>query len=337
MLSGAGCTVVAEIAQAHDGSLGTAHAYVDAAAEAGAHAVKFQTHIAAAESTRAEPWRKRFSRQDESRYDYWRRMEFSVEQWGGLAEHARERGLAFLSTPFSLEAADLLERVGVAAWKIGSAEVVHTPLVRRVARTGLPVLLSSGMCTFGELDVAVECVRATGAPLAVLQCTSAYPCPPEKVGLNMLAELQTRYGCPVGLSDHSGTIYSSLAAVALGASLLEVHVVFDRRCFGPDVDASITVDELAKLTQGVDFLGKALSNPIRKNEAAEEYAEYRRIFGRSIVAARGLPAGTVLSLSNVGFKKPGGGLPAIAWEAIEGRRLRKALELDERIEEVDLD
>ena len=177
---------MAEVAQAHDGSLGAAHSFVDAVAGVGADAIKFQTHIAAAESTPAEPWRVRFSDQDRSRYDYWKRTEFSEEEWRGLKTHAEERGLLFISSPFSIEATELLERVGVRVWKVASGELGNVPLLDRLARTGLPVVLSSGMSSWDELDVAVQRLRSSSVPVAVLQCTSAYPTPPEKVGLNML-------------------------------------------------------------------------------------------------------------------------------------------------------
>src|SRR5574341_1605298 len=174
------CLIIGEVAQAHDGSLGMAHAFIDAIANAGADAVKFQTHIAAAESTPGEPWRVKLSPQDATRYDYWKRMEFTEEQWGGLARHASERGLIFLSSAFSFEAVDLLNRIGVTAWKVGAGETTNLPMIERMARTGKPVILSSGMSTWAEMDAAVECVRKHEAPVAALQCTTAYPCPPEK-------------------------------------------------------------------------------------------------------------------------------------------------------------
>ena len=227
--------VIGEVGQAHDGSLGTAHALLDAIADAGADAVKFQTHIAAAESRTDEPWRVRFSYQDDTRYEYWQRMQFTADAWAGLRRHAEDRGLAFLSSPFSLDAVELLRRVGVAAWKVASGEVANTPLLDAVAQTGQPVLLSSGMSGWTELDNAVKRLRAGGAgPLAVLQCTTAYPVEPERVGLNVLGEIHERYRCAAGLSDHSGTIFPSLAAVALGARALEVHVTLSREMFGPD-------------------------------------------------------------------------------------------------------
>jgi N-acetylneuraminate synthase len=329
--------VVGEVAQTHDGSLGLAHAFVDAIADAGADAVKFQTHIAEAESTPAEPFRVAFSQQDESRYDYWRRTAFTEEQWAGLAGHARERGLLFLSSPFSLEAVDLLEGVGVPAWKIGSGEVANPALLDRVARTGLPVLLSSGLSPIAELDDAVARVRAAGAPVAVLQATSAYPCPPEQVGLNVIPLLAAHYGVPVGLSDHSGTIFPSLAAVVLGASILEVHVTLSPNMFGPDVPASVTTAELAELVRGVRFLERALASPVDKDAVAEELGDLRALFTRSVVAAADLEAGTVLSEANLALKKPAGGLPPGRLAELVGRRLRRPVAADAQLTEDDVE
>jgi N-acetylneuraminate synthase len=330
------CLIVGEVAQAHDGSLGTAHAYIDALANAGADAVKFQTHIAAAESTPGEPWRVKFSPQDASRYDYWKRMEFAEEQWRGLAEQARDCGLLFLSSPFSLEAVDLLERVGVPAWKVGAGETTNLPMLERMARTGKPVILSSGMSTWAELDAAVECVRKHDAPVAVLQCTTSYPCPPEKLGLNVIAELRERYSCPIGLSDHSGTIYAGLAAVTLGANILEVHVTFSHECFGPDVIASVTTGELRQLVEGIRFIEKAKANPVDKEALAAELGALRQTFTKSIVARVDLQPGATLREEDLAIKKPGTGIPAARLREVIGRRLLAAVKADQLLRESDL-
>lgn len=319
------CFIIGEIAQTHDGSLGTAHAYIDALARTGADAIKFQTHIADAESTPGEPWRVKFSRQDETRYEYWKRMEFTEAQWRGLAEHAAECGLVFLSSAFSFAAVELLERLGMSAWKVGAGEITNLPLLEMMARTGKPVLLSSGMASWEELDAAVATVRAHEAAVAVFQCTTAYPCPPEKLGLNVLAELRKRFQCPVGLSDHSGTIYAGLAAATLGAQLLEVHVTFSRECFGPDVPASLTTAELKQLVEGVRFIERAQANPVNKQAMAEELGELKRTFGKSIVAARDLAAGEQLTLANLAFKKPGTGLSPARLNDVLNRTLKRAL------------
>ncbi len=228
------CFIIAEVAQAHDGSLGSAHAFIDAIAQAGADAVKFQTHLADAESSQLEPFRVKFSRQDETRYDYWKRLEFTEDQWEGLARHAEGRGLVFLSSPFSLKAVELLDRLGMRAWKVASGEIANAPMLDRMAFTGKPILFSSGMSGLGEIRWAMDRVRSKVSEVSVMQCTTAYPCPPEKVGLNMLDVLRREFRCPVGLSDHSGTIFPGLAAVTLGIEVLEIHVTFNRDMFGPD-------------------------------------------------------------------------------------------------------
>ncbi len=322
-----GCLIIGEVAQAHDGSLGLAHAFIDAIAHAGADAVKFQTHIAAAESTPAEPWRVRFSRQDATRFDYWKRMEFKEDEWHGLKRHAQERGLLFLSSPFSMEAVELLERVGVAAWKVASGEVVNAPMLDRMAKSGRPVLLSSGMSPLAELDSAVERLSEGGVPVAVLQCTTAYPCPPEKIGLNVIAELRARYGerCAVGLSDHSGTIYPGLAAVTLGADVLEVHVALSREMFGPDVPASVTSCELRQLVDGIRCIERMLANPVDKDAQSAEAAPLRGLFTKSVVARMAIPEGTVLREEHLAVKKPGTGIPAEKLRQLVGSRTTRTL------------
>ena len=335
--TGKPCMIIAEVAQAHDGSLGTAHAYIDAVADCGAGAVKFQTHIAAAESTPDEPWRIKFSPQDATRYDYWRRMEFTEAQWVGLKRHADERGLLFLSSPFSFEAVDLLDRVGVAAWKIPSGETANTPMLDRMLATGLPVLLSTGMSPQSEIDDAVQHIRKSGVPLVIFQCTSAYPCPPEKVGLNLISSFRERYDCPVGLSDHSGTIYPGLAAVTLGIQMLEVHVTFSRQMFGPDVPASVTTAELRQLVKGIRFIEKMMINPVDKEEMARDMEALRSMFTKSVVARRNIEAGTILSNDDVTLKKPGTGIPAARLPEIVGRRLKRSIAADTLIAEEDFD
>jgi N,N'-diacetyllegionaminate synthase len=328
-----GCLIIGEVAQAHDGSLGMAHAFIDVIAEAGADAVKFQTHIAAAESTPDEPWRVKFSQQDATRYDYWKRMEFTEEQWCGLKKHAVDKGLLFLSSPFSLEAVELLTRVGVAAWKIASGEVSNGPLLERTLDTGLPLILSTGMSSLEEVDSVVKRVKAHGSPLAVLQCTSSYPCPPEKVGLNLIPFFRERYQCAVGLSDHSGTIYPGLAAATVGAEVLEVHVTLSREMFGPDVPVSLIPAELGQLVEGIRFIEKMLANPLDKDAQAEETAPMRDLFTKSVVARIDLPAGIELQEKHLAIKKPGTGIPSSRQRELVGARLKKSMKADELLRE----
>ena len=315
--------VVGEVAQAHDGSLGTAHAFIDAIADAGADAVKFQTHIAAAESSALEPFRIKFSQQDATGYDYWKRMEFTPEGWAGLAEHAHQRGLIFLSSPFSEEAVEMLDRIGMPAWKIASGEVNNPLLMERIIATHKPVLLSSGMSSIAEVDAVVAQIQNLGLPLLVFQCTSKYPSGPEDIGLNMLDFYRQRYHIPVGLSEHSGKIYTGLAAASLGVDMIEVHVTLSRQMFGPDVIVSLTPAELRQLTDGVKFIQTALTHPVEKDARAGEMVEMRNLFSKSLVTRRNLQAGQTLQREDVTARKPGTGIPAARITEFLGRTLRR--------------
>jgi N-acetylneuraminate synthase len=331
------CLVIGEVAMSHDGSLGLAHAFIDAIADAGADAVKFQTHIASAESTPAEPFRVKFSRQDATRYDYWKRMEFSENEWRGLATHCEERGVLFISSPFSFEAIDLLQRVGQPLWKIASGEVSNIPLLDRVLDTGAPVLLSTGMSPLKETDAAVARIKARGSKAGVLQCTTAYPCPPERVGLNLIPVYRERYGCWVGLSDHSGTIYPGLAGATMGIDVLEVHAALSREMFGPDVIASVTTSELRQLVDGVRFIERMRTHPIDKDASARDTDPLRRLFTRSVVARRALPQGAVLTSDDLVLKKPGTGLPPDRLADLVGKRLARAVEEDQLLTADDIE
>ena len=326
---------IAEVGLAHEGSLGTAHAYIDAAAATGVAAVKFQTHIAEHESTVEEKFRLKVFPQDATRFEYWQRTGFEKAQWLEVAAHAREAGVIFLSSPFSEEAVDWLIECDVLAWKVASGELTNHPMIRKMAQTGKPILISSGLSSWHELDETVQVARSEKAAVGVFQCTSSYPCPPEQWGLNVLAELQSRYGCPVGLSDHSGTIVPGISAAALGASMLEFHVAFSKSQFGPDSRASLTFEQTAELIAGVKQLDVALSNPVKKDEQAENLSHLHRLFTKSITAARSLPAGHQIKREDLAFKKPGTGISAKCLDAVMGKCLRIAVQADHFFSESD--
>lgn len=319
--AGAPAYLIAEVAQSHDGSLGLAHAFIDAAADAGADAIKFQTHIAAAESTSDEPFRVRFSVQDETRYDYWKRMEFSVAGWQSLFDHAKYRQLAFLSSAFSLAAVDLLDSIGVPAWKVGSGEYKSIPMIEKMAQTGRPILFSTGMSSWDEIRSTVDIIRPNGCPFAVLQCTSKYPTPIDEVGLNVLQEFGDEFSAPVGLSDHSGSIWPSVLAIARGASMIEAHLTLDRRMFGPDVPASLTVDEFRQVSTARDTFARLDDHPVDKDKLASDLKDMRAIFTRSLSPVRALEKGEVVIAESLIAKKPGTGIPEARISEVIGRKL----------------
>ncbi len=320
---GEACFIIAEVAQAHDGSLGIAHSYIDAVAQAGADAIKFQTHIAAAESSIDEPFRVNFSYEDPTRYDYWKRMEFTEDQWIGLAEHCEEAGIVFLSSPFSNEAVDMLVRVGMPAWKVGSGEVNNSVILNSMTETKKPILLSSGMSCWEEIDKSVSTIKKSGTPLALFQCTSIYPTLLNEVGLNLISDMRERYRVPIGLSDHSGLTSPALAAIATKADLLEVHVVFDKQLFGPDTKASITISQLKEIVAFRDQYFLMDQNPINKDEMALKLSDMKSLFNKSVVLTDSINKGEPISRKLLDVKKPGIGIPANCIEDCIGKKARK--------------
>ena len=309
--------VIAEAGMNHDGSLGNAMRMAEVAAQCGADAVKFQLHDAAAETTRDAPSPPYF--QHETRWEYFERTAFTDEQWAALKQACEDVGIDFLCSVFSLEAVDRLERIGAERYKIGSGEVTNLELVRGVAATGKPVLLTSGMSSWEELDRAVE---AAGDDVTVLQCTSEYPTPPEHVGLNVLAELRERYGKPVGLSDHSLGNYAAFAAVALGATVIEKHFTLSTDLYGPDAAMSMDPDELEDLIDGIRSIEAMLDSPVDKDDLGEDILEMKRVFEKSVVTTREIPAGAEISREWLAAKKPGTGIPARLIDGVVGRKAK---------------
>jgi N,N'-diacetyllegionaminate synthase len=222
-----------------------------------------------------------------------------------------------------------LRALGMPAWKVASGELTNLPLVKHMATDGKPVLLSTGMSPHTEINAAVKEVKGAGAPLAIFQCTTQYPSPPETIGLNVLDELRARHACTVGLSDHSGTIFPSLAAVAAHhAQLIEVHLTLSREMFGPDVVASLTPNEMTELVRGVRFIENMRANPVSKSEVDPKSAPMRQIFFKSVVPLKDIPSGTVLTAEMLGLKKPGTGIPAAELGTVIGRTLKKSVARD---------
>lgn len=317
--------IIAEIAQAHDGSLGILHSYIDALSTTGVDAIKFQTHIAAAESSIHEPFRVQFSKVDKTRYDYWKRMEFTKDQWKEIKQHCEDCGVEFIASPFSIAAVDLLEDINMKRYKIASGEITNALLLERIAQTKKPVILSSGMSNLEELETAFEFFSSRKIDTSVLQCTTMYPTPPERLGLNVISLFKEKFRSKVGFSDHSGKVVSCLAARSLGAEILEFHAVFDKRMFGPDAPSSLTIDEISQLVEGVRFLDRAFSHPVDKNDILG-FSESKKMFGKSLAIRRDLPAGHVLTLEDLESKKPEGfGVPARDFRSVVGKPLRHAL------------
>ena len=321
---GRSCFVIAEAGVYHDGQVARAHELIDAAAAARADAVKFQTFraddLATTSAPRAEYQKKNLG-SDGTQVEMLRKLELPSSAWAELRDHARERGLVFLSTPFDHRSLALLLDLGVPAVKIGSGDLTNLPLVRAAAASGRAVLCSTGMATLGEVASAVDAVRSQSGEIALLHCVSAYPAATEDANLRAMPLLAEVFGVVVGYSDHTLGPLAALAAVALGASILEKHLTLDRDLPGPDHRASLEPDAFGALVRDLRLVESALGTGDKAPQASER--DTMAVARRSLTYGRDRRAGEVVEAKDVDLRRPAGGLPAALGPAIVGRRLRR--------------
>ena len=327
--------IVAEAGVNHNGDLGIARKLVDVAADAGADAVKFQTFTADGLVLRTAPtaeYQQRALAGQASQHAMLSALELSPAAHEALWTHCAARGIEFMSTPFDIESAHYLKRLGVKRLKISSGDVTNLPMLEVVGGLGLPVLLSTGMADLDEVDAAVATLRAAGlTDLTLLQCVSNYPAAPELTNLRAMETLARRFGAPVGLSDHSLGIAIAIAAVARGAICVEKHFTVDRSLPGPDHQASLLPDELAALVRAVREVESALGDGVKRPVPSE--MPIRLVARKSLVAGRDLPAGTVLRREDLVILRPGTGLPPSALPRVIGRRTARAVPADSPLTE----
>jgi N,N'-diacetyllegionaminate synthase len=329
---GAPCFVIAEAGINHNGDAKLAADLVDAAADAHADAIKFQTHLPEHEMLRAGPTAAYVG---EGLFELLSHVQLSEDDHLKLRERATRRGVMFLSTAFCREAADFLHRIGVAAFKVGSGEMTNDPLLHYIARFGRPMIVSTGMSTDDEIARAVDVVTAHNLQLALMHCTSTYPTPYEDVHLRYLVALKQRYRIPVGISDHTPDEWVSVAAVALGANLVEKHFTVSRSLPGPDQAASIEPVELARLIEGIRKIERAMGSP-RGRELRPGEGDVRKMAGHSVVSLRDLAPGAVISSDDVWVKRPGTGIPAGRLPEVIGRTVVRAILKDTLVRWEDL-
>lgn len=321
------CFVIAEAGVNHDGQLALALQLVDAAVEAGADAVKFQTfdpdQLATPDAPKAA-YQAATTGESESQLEMLRNLTLSAAEHERLAAYCAERDILFLSTPFDQGSADFLAAMGLPAFKISSGDLTNEPFLEHVARFGRPMLVSTGMATETEVASAVAAIRQAGnSELVLLQCVSNYPASPADVNLRAMATMARRFSAPVGFSDHTLGLEVAFAAVALGACVVEKHLTLDRQRPGPDHRASLEPAEFAALMQGVRHIEAAMGDG-RKEPAASE-AEVARVARKSVVAERTIPAGTVLTEDLLAIRRPGTGMPPSARRGLIGRQAAREI------------
>lgn len=327
------CFIIAEAGVNHNGDIELAKRLIDVAKDAGADAVKFQTFKAENVVTRDAPkadYQIKNTELNESQYDMIKKLELSEDEFRELYEYTREKEILFLSTPFDFESADFLDELGVPAFKVSSTDLTNLPFLEYLAEKGKPIILSTGMGTLGEIEEAINTIKNAGnEDIILLHCITSYPAKFESLNLRAIQTLKEAFKLPVGFSDHSLGIYAPIAAVALGAVVIEKHFTLDKNLPGPNHKASLNPEELKEMISAIRLIEKALGDGIKR--PTPEEIEIRKVARRSIVARVNIPKGTIITEDMLTFKRPGIGLSPKCYNEIIGRRARRNIEVDELI------
>ena len=332
---GSPCFIIAEAGVNHNGDMKLAHKLIGAAAEAGADAVKFQ-HFVTEDLVTPEAQKARYqvetTGQKGGQFAMLKKLELSKDQQKELKSHCDEAGILYLCTPYEKKSADLLEEIGVAAYKIASTDTTNIPFLRYIARKGIPVILSTGMSSLGEVEEAVNELKLHGLDekIIILQCTSEYPATVNEINLRAMETMELAFGCPVGFSDHTPGIGASPWAVAAGACVVEKHFTLDRNMEGPDHRASIEPNELKKLVRTIRDVESALGDGIKRPMPSELPNKTR--MQKSLVATRSLAAGETIRETDLISKRPGNGLPPKWFDRVVGKKTAKQIQKEETLE-----
>jgi N,N'-diacetyllegionaminate synthase len=328
--------IIAEAGVNHNGDMALARRLIDVAAEAGADLVKFQTfsadRLVTAQAGKAD-YQTKTTDAAESQHAMIHRLELTREMHEALIAHCESRGIQFFSTAFDPASIDLLFELGLDRFKIPSGEITNLPYLRHMGRYGKPVILSTGMATLGEIEAALDVLEQAGTPrtlATVLHCNTEYPTPMADVNLRAMLAIRDAFGVPVGYSDHTLGIEVAVAAVALGATVIEKHFTLDRNLPGPDHRASLEPAELGAMVAAIRNIEKALGDGIKRPSASE--AKNKPLARKSLVAARAIRAGERFSETNVTTKRPGTGLSPMRWDEVLGHKAPRDFAPDELIE-----
>jgi len=314
--------VIAEVGQSHLGSFTKVNSIIKKVSKTGADFIKFQTHIANEESTKDEPFRIK-NKKFKNRIDYWRKMEFTFKQWKKIKKKCEKNNIYFLSSPFSIKAVELLNKLNVIGWKIGSGEFFSTSMIDKIIKTKKPILISTGLAKISEIKKLVEKLKKKNCNFIILQCTSLYPSKLKDVGINILDKFRKKFKCNVGLSDHSGSIYPSIFAMCKGASVVEVHVGDINEKNNPDSSSSISFDDLKELCRARDEINVMRNNQLSKLKLSKKLFKIKKIFTKSCAVNKFMKKNQIIKKEDIIFKKPGIGVPENKLNYIVGKKLIK--------------
>ena len=321
--------VLVEMGQTHEGSLNLAKSFIDLSAASGADAVKVQIHLPEHESSREERFRDETSAEDPSRREFWERTSFSNDQWATLRDYARQLNLLFIASAFSTQAIDLCVSLEVDALKIGSAESLQSWFLNYAADQNLPTIASTGLSSWADVDRTFQSLSPHLDYLALMQCTSIYPTPLAKTLPTEVPEMRRRFNVPVGYSDHSGRTAPPIMAIALGASLIEVHATFHPAIRGFDAASSLSFEQVEDIVRFRDDYVEMVGSQHSKDSVGAELSDIRSIFGRSASAALDLLPDEIVNLGVIAFRKPAGGMSEEDIFPFLGGKLRRAVKKGE--------
>jgi N-acetylneuraminate synthase len=313
--------IIAEIGQSHLGSINNVRSIINKVSKAGANIIKFQTHLAADESTINEPFRVK-NRKFKNRIDYWKQMEFTKKNWIQIISECNKKNLQFISSPFSDEAVDLLKTLKIKAWKIGSGEFFSNKMIEKIIEFKQPIIISTGLSKMNEIEKIVNKFKKNKVNFILMQCTSLYPSKIRDIGINILDIFKKKFNCAIGLSDHTGSIYPSIYAMCKGASAIEVHVGDKKEKMNPDSSSSISFNELKELSRARDEIYIMRKYKQNKKKLTPRLSQIKKIFTKSCTVKKKMLKGEILKESDITVKKPGTGVPYEDINLIVGKKLK---------------
>jgi N-acetylneuraminate synthase len=329
--------VIVEIGNTHEGSLGIAKSFIDMVAKSGAKVAKFQMHLAEYEGTKNEPFRVKFSEQDDTRQDYWKRINFSKENWVEISRYCNSLGIEFLCTPFSVEAARFLDEHNlVKRWKVGSGQAVEWPLIDFLSNTKKPLIISTGLISPQEINLLKERLTrlSSWSKTTLLHCVSKYPVSIHEIDLHLMLDLQ-KLGCSFGYSDHSGHWFVPISAIAMGAEIVEVHMTPHKSFFGPDVSSSLLPEEIGRIVNFANIFTSITTSSRSKNEHFQEVEQMRRLFRKGLYWSRNKYAGDKVTIEDFRFLKPVVEIDTVDYELLLGEKLEHNVMKDDPVRKRD--
>lgn len=321
--------IIAEVGQTHGGSIKKALEYIKLIADAGADAIKFQTHFASEESTLDEPFRVKFSKKFKNRYDYWKAVEFTPKEWVKISNYCKKKKLIFLSSPFSIKAVKILNKINIPAWKIASGEFFSKQMLEKIYLTKKPLLISTGMSNYREISNLVRKLKKKKIKFLLFQCISEYPSRKKNIGLNVIEEFKKKFNCPAGLSDHSGNLMTLISAISNGSNAIECHIKFGNIRNNPDLTSSISLKELKFLIDFKNYFHEINKYKVNKNIVLPNVKKIKKLFAKSLAPVRDMKKGVVIQTNNITEKKPGNGIHPKYKKKIVGKKLTKNIKFNQ--------